>query len=78
MTDTEEIATKTKPVCVNPNFSKRIIGRLSDRIFRDLISPMDGTVKRKKRRRTAGRIFPKILILDSPVVDDGGERRWSK
>lgn len=78
MTDTEEIATKTKPVCVNPNFSKIIIGRLSDRIFRDLISPMDGTVKRKKRRRTAGRIFPKILILDSPVVDDGGERRWSK
>lgn len=50
-TDTEEIAMETKPVCVNLNFSKRIIGQLLDRIFRDLISIIDGAVKRKKRRR---------------------------
>lgn len=65
-------------MCVNPNFSKRIIGRLSDRIFRDLISAVVGAVDMKTRSKTAMRIFPKILILDSPVVGNGGGRRWSK
>lgn len=44
-------------MCVNPNFSNRIIGRLSDRILSDLISADDGVMVRAKRRRMTVRIF---------------------
>ncbi|KAI3823412.1 hypothetical protein L1987_04847 [Smallanthus sonchifolius] len=72
-----ETETVTLPVCVNPNFSKRIIARSSDRILRDLISAVEGAVNRKKRMRMLMTILLKILIFYSPVADGGG-RRWSE
>lgn len=59
VTETEETATETCPVWVNPNFSKRIMGRESEVIFRVLISARErGRRRMKKRReRVGGDIF---------------------
>lgn len=50
-TETEEIETVTWPVCVNPNFSKRIIGRASSEMTSDLISAIDTARKAAEKRR---------------------------
>lgn len=57
MTETDETAIVTWPLCVKPNFSKRIIGRVSEFIVRDLISAVEGEGRRerKKKRRRKGR-----------------------
>lgn len=36
-------------MCVNPNFSNRIMGRVSEVMVRDLISAVDGGVIERKR-----------------------------
>lgn len=51
VTETEETATETCPVWVNPNFSKRIMGRESEVIFRVLISARERGRRRRKRKR---------------------------
>lgn len=65
-TETEEIETVTWPVCVNPNFSKRIIGRASSEMTRDLISAIEGgtTTARKRRMKTTERGIFVIVTLE--------------
>lgn len=78
VTETEEISTEATPWRVNPNFSKRIIGRSSDRIFNDLISALDVEVKIKSKMRITAKVFGKFVILRITVVVDGGGRWWLK
>ena len=56
----------TWPVCVNPNFSKRIIGRASSEMASDLISAVEGGIAaRKRRRRRATTVRGVFVILRS-------------
>jgi hypothetical protein len=50
-TETEETEIATWPVWVNPNFSKRIMGRVSEVMDRVLISAELGERRRRRRRR---------------------------
>lgn len=52
ITDTEETVMVAWPVCVNPNRSKRIMGRESEDIFRFLIS---AEVSGRRTRMRKGR-----------------------
>lgn len=62
--DTEETETATWPVWVKPNFSKRIMGRESEEMVTDLISPRTRVEKgRRRRRRRWWRAVLPILCL---------------
>lgn len=87
-TETPETLTVTWPVCVNPNFSKRIMGRESAVMVRVLISAV---TKGRRRRRTEKEKMERtwrnvrgvfIIVADRKrkrcwfeLVDVGG-RRW--
>lgn len=66
MTETAETVIETVPVWVNPNFSKRIMGRASLVIFRVLTSARDGdgrsTAAMRRIRRGIRGVF---VILES-------------
>jgi hypothetical protein len=47
VTETEETEMVTWPLGVKPNFSKKIMGRVSDFMVRDLISAVVGKRRRK-------------------------------
>lgn len=63
VTETEEMAIEVTPWRVNPNLSKRIIGRLSDFIFNDLVSDMDGEVHNESTMRITVRCINDFVIL---------------
>lgn len=63
VTETEEMAIEVTPWRVNPNLSKRIIGRLSDCIFNDLISDMDGEVHTESTMRIMVRCLNNSVIF---------------
>jgi hypothetical protein len=50
-TETEETEIATWPVWVNPNFSKRIMGRVSEVMDRVLISAELGERRRRRNRK---------------------------
>lgn len=62
----------TWPVCVNPNFSKRIIGRASSEMASDLISAVEGGIAARKRRRKATTVRGVFVIVRSRE----GETCW--
>lgn len=70
VTETPETAMVTWPVCVNPNFSKRIMGRESEVIFKVLISAVVRWRRVRKRRTMARSIFA--------IVGGGGGDLLSK
>lgn len=56
----------TWPLWVNPNFSNRIMGRVSEFIFRDFISAAEGERRKRRRRRrrdNAGRILAMAIVV---------------
>lgn len=63
VTETEEMAIEVTPWRVKPNLSKRIIGRLSDCIFNDLISDMDGEVQTESTMRIMVRCLNDSVIF---------------
>lgn len=65
MTETDETDTDTKPVCVNPNFSNRIMGRASDMIFSFLISAVVGEGRRAVRRRSTAATARGVFVISS-------------
>lgn len=75
-TDTDDTAMDTWPLCVNPNFSKRIMGLVSEFMVRDLISAVEGERRDQRKRRVVKR-DGFVLILEIAIV--GGmwkERDW--
>ena len=54
----------TWPLWVKPKFSKRIKGRVSESILRDLISAVEGERKRKKKKkRRRRRVVMATLVI---------------
>ena len=62
VTETEEMATEANPLCVNPNFSKRIMGRLSDSTFKDLISAVTGGARREKAEMRRQKTIDLVIL----------------
>lgn len=62
-TKTEETEIDTWPVWVKPNFSKRIMGRVSEVMVRVLISAAEGEMKKKRRRRVATALVEAVMPI---------------
>lgn len=61
-TETSDTETVTLPVWVNPNFSKRIMGRSSLAMVRVLISAVVGQ-RRRERREMARKVLRSVLVI---------------
>lgn len=77
-TETPLTLTETWPVCVNPNFSKRIMGRESAMIVRDLISAVIDGRRRRAENETMQRAWRNVRHVFAIVTDRNGRRRWSE
>lgn len=77
VTETAEMAMETWPVWVKPNFSKRIMERVSEVIVRVLISAVAKPKRRRKKtaRTTVGGI---LVIVTAVVAEEEREelREW--
>lgn len=72
VTETEETEMVTRPVCVKPNFSKRIMGRASLVIFKVLISAVVRVDRARMRRRERGRKNCCLVIFPGDFGGGGG------
>ena len=63
VTETPATEIETKPEWVNPNFSKRIMGRASLLIFRVLTSPTVGDGRSTAAIRTTSRGMRGVFVI---------------